>query len=976
LDKQQILNALRQADAAGNTEDAQQLAEMYNRANSINNDSVMNITPDTDASFLDNLAYGIFESSTIPEDAGDYLESIMPLGRIGLNGYISPEESYGEGFMEADSQTRREMIQAAKTKHLQETFPEVVAQRQSGSKGGGAYLGNFVGVLADPTFGIGLGMPIKAVKGMTALSAGFGFTSSATHDLARTGTVDPTKAAVATGIGAGAGFVVSKAASLYSNKMSTRASSKQLKGANSLIEQMNLVATREVANGKSVPEIGKTIEDMFGVSPEQMARIQAKSDIEFKIPTDRTRAQETVQVLEESIKQAKNAEVKVGGLGSDLTLPILSRIANQSKRVAMKLTALEANRHGTLYKLFSTKKDKVIYNDKGEKDYEGLGDFLKLTRKLSKKDKQLVTRLSSRSGNRKAIKNILSKYTDDVDELDKVYRVVASVGRQLKEEAGLSFRQFSDYMPRVIKDSKGLTTYLNRKYDNVVDDAMAARKAELEATQKSATDKVKNTDELLEEERELILDALTGGSVSQLSPATVSFVQKRMIPEITEDLLPYYKDFDEAIADYLTRSTDIIELAKFIGKENLVMTNKAGKSFDIEKSLDNYIPKTDIPFDAQDSVRSLLVSRFGKGMESPHEVVKFIRDGGYLFTLANFYSALTQLSDIGLSAVVNGFIPTIKAFVKRDFDMKEFGLDNYISAMATNPRDLSRIINGAFTASGFSKVDRIGKNIYLNAAWSRLQKEASSPKGLRKLSRTYKEAFGDEYEMLAADLKAGNITENVRLAMFAELMEVQPIALSKMPKAALDMPNGRIFYMLKHYGLNQLNFLYKNTFKKMASSNREVRGEGLKSLMSAMVILPAAGASIDSLKKWIKSGGEDFDIDDFPLRAGDYLLRMFGLSAYTLEKFSKNQNLGEVAIDWLAPPVSHYTAIIQGAVEAADGNYGLDNPLVQELPIAGDVLPFLLGSPASDFIAKETKATNINVPVDKNEFLRLFDDYK
>ena len=230
--------------------------------------------------------------------------------------------------------------------------------------------------------------------------------------------------------------------------------------------------------------------------------------------------------------------------------------------------------------------------------------------------------------------------------------------------------------------------------------------------------------------------------------------------------------------------------------------------------------------------------------------------------------------------------------------------------------------------------------------------------------------------MLAADLKAGNITENVRLAMFAELMEVQPIALSKMPKAALDMPNGRIFYMLKHYGLNQLNFLYKNTFKKMASSNREVRAEGLKSLMSAMVILPVAGASIDSLKKWIKSGGEDFDIDDFPLRAGDYLLRMFGLSAYTLEKFSKNQNLGEVAIDWLAPPVSHYTAIIQGAVEAADGNYGLDNPLVQELPIAGDVLPFLLGSPASDFIAKETKATNINVPVDKNEFLRLFDDYK
>ena len=52
--------------------------------------------------------------------------------------------------------------------------------------------------------------------------------------------------------------------------------------------------------------------------------------------------------------------------------------------------------------------------------------------------------------------------------------------------------------------------------------------------------------------------------------------------------------------------------------------------------------------------------------------------------------------------------------------------------------------------------------------------------------------YGDEIDAIVSDLKAGlTLSENVKLHMFNELADIQPIALSEMPEAYLTVPNGR-----------------------------------------------------------------------------------------------------------------------------------------------------------------------------------------
>jgi hypothetical protein len=72
--------------------------------------------------------YGFSEGTSITENAGVWLESVLPLGEINIDfskndfsaiSYDSPEELYGKGFATASPEERREMIIARKERQLQ-----------------------------------------------------------------------------------------------------------------------------------------------------------------------------------------------------------------------------------------------------------------------------------------------------------------------------------------------------------------------------------------------------------------------------------------------------------------------------------------------------------------------------------------------------------------------------------------------------------------------------------------------------------------------------------------------------------------------------------------------------------------------------------------------------------------------------------------------------------------------------------------
>lgn len=955
-----ILRALQAADAAGNTEDAKQLAQMWQDFGQAVSQAEVDFPTVAKPSISEEILYEIEEANTIPENFGDWVESYLPLGRISTDGYLSPEEAYGKGFMAASPEERRRMIQEAKIADLESRYPEVIQARKNNEKAAAAYAGDFIGFIADPTILVGAG--VQSVKGIAGLSGLFGATYSISEDLTTPeAEIDLAKLGITTTIGTVAGAGAGKLGQMYSKRRKAKVEAKELEFNNNVVDQINFLQARLVSEGVPKAQILDQVKTVLNLTDDQLDEVLSKSDINVVMPKTKEDADRQILYLREKQIQAANAETKIGGIMHDLAVPMLSRMQNLDKKFAFELDRFEFLRHGSLYKYFSKKTDKPLVGKDGVKDYDSVGDFLATFSKFSKRDKDLFTMYTSNltKANQEKLTRLYRKYSDDISELNSVYKAINRLGKGLQKQAGYKIPLIQKYMPRLVKDYKGLEAHLNKTYDGIVTKASAIYRKEQEELQKRSVTNVVLTDDLLTDEKNFILDAIAANDLRSLSPRTQSFLKKRNIQEITEDIMPFYETADVALTRYITRSIDDIHFAGLMGKENIVYTNAGQKAIDLEATIKNSLANNPRMSErAQLEAKELLMSRFTTGQQAPHKIIRGIRDSGYLFTLANFYSALTQLGDIGLSAWINGFIPTIRAVIKRDFDMKEFGLENYISAIATNPRDMSSWLNKAFNLSGFSKLDRVGKNIYMNAAWLRLQKNARSEKGKRKIARQYKEVFGDEYDLFVKDLENGNISENVRMAIWSELSEVQPLSLSKMPKTALDMPNGRIFYMLKHYGLNQLNFMYKQTIQKMKSGDAEVKREGLKNLLTGAVILPMMGASVLETKAWIKSGFYDFDEEKLPLRAGDYALRMFGLSAYTLDKVKRTGNPADALIDYALPPTSMYQNLIMGAAEAVDGNYGLDNPLVKNLPVVYPLLPFVLGDPAAVAQVEANRVTN------------------
>lgn len=951
VSKEKILSALREADRQGNVEDANRLAQLYNTTNNF-------ISIEKEASDFDKFFYGLKKSKNIVENTGDYLESIMPLGRFGTEGYISADEYYGEGYMQSTPEERREMIKDKRQAELAEVFPEVQRDRDRGEKSPVTGFGEFTGLLLDPTIFIGSG--VNSVRGLAGVGLGFGAAASSAEGLAEEGKIDPLQTSISGALGAAGGAGLGKIGQILNKRRTQKIEANELEVSNAIIEDINIRVAEKMSKGMPQGVAKNEVLDDIGSTAEEVLEVATKSDVKLISPRNAEEAATELKIIQNLAKQNAKDQSKIGKGFADFVTPILSRIEEKAPVLAFNLNKLEFNRHGALYKAFSSSKDRAILNKDGVKDYVGVGDFLKVAAKIKGKDADDMTKLFD-AGDIKGVKRIYSKYSKNVSDVDDVYKVISNIRNGLSN-AGFSFARSQTYFPRQVKDSTGLVNHLNTKYDNVVERTKVAAQKELEAERVGLETRLKKTEEFTDDEVLTIMEDVTkADKASDAIGKTASSLLKRTVPSITDDLLPYYGRFDESLKNFITRSTDLIELSKFIGKENVKYTNRSKKVIDLSKSISNLVAKEDLSTQVSDDLKGMLMARFDQGTQAPSKAVRFFRDIGYGMTLANPLSALIQLGDIGVAAWINGLLPTAKALAKRDFDMKDFGLDNYVSAMASNPKDLSTQLNKIFNLSGFSAVDRFGKNVYMQSTFNRLLKQSKTKAGKAKISKKYKKVFGDEYDSFLKELQAGNtMDENVRMMIFSELSEVQPISLSKMPKVALENPNGRVFYMLKHYALNQLDRAYRRTGKLIASGDPKQVAEGARNLATGLIILPLMGANIDEVRRWIKSGGQEFNFDNYPERAGEYLLRMVGMSTYSLDRLSKRADVSGFAVDLLAPPISVYEDLIFGSLDLTQEGINLDNRLVEELPVVGDLIQILTGRAERDwYIKKQKEATKV-----------------
>ena len=879
-------------------------------------------TQKEDPTTWENLSYAYDEMVGFGASVGDYLESVAPLGAIGFDfarspigfTYYSPDHKYGEGYSDASPEERREMIMAHRAKLLKEEYGEdFVPDRDSW-----AYkIGGFGGAVADPTSLLPMG---ATWKGATAIGGALGFGASTTDDLRQNKEVDLTKAAISTGAGA----VLAGGTKLGLDKLIQRSASKVVNKVNAKLDERNASGIDTIA--EDIPMIAAEL----GYSPAKVSRAyRTLGENPYARTVDLSEKSATKAITEDS------AVSRIHSKGLDDFLGILStQVRNISEPIYNKLRKFELGIH------LNTQNRLLDIQDFAENLHKSL---------TPRMHDDVSIHLAN--GRFDEVESILSQNAPKMAEsFVKVKDVLTKIGDEL-EEVGYNINRDNlegDYFPRQVKDYKGLTDALGGARKGFYD-----LQLETYANKKGISVEAVKNDTATRDE---ILNQAVRGYAVDTSGHVPRFVKERKLDSVTDDLLEFYGTPAESLQSYVRGATNAIERARFFNPNKV-----KGKDVDLEEngSIGAWLSKElpDIKPDDQLKLQELLKSRFISGEQTGDEWSKLLKDTGYAGTIANPIAAVTQIGDVGIAAYKSGIFPTIQAALRMPFSKKsakliDIGLDNTISQEMGNPSKFANGLQKLFKASGFRSVDKFGKQTIINAALIKAQKQSRSTKGVEKLKEKWGTVFGDEMDTLIDDLRAGNMTDNVKLLMWNELSDVQPVSLSEMPKKYLDVPNGRVWYMLKSFALKQLDIVRRDIVQQAAKKGGRNKAIAAGRMGKLAFFLGSTNMATGVVKDMLL--GKDIDVDEIPERMAWSYLGVYGMSKWGASKFLEDGKLVDRGIDMIAP-----AAPLIDAAGGAVKEVGEDDPdfskQLKSVPLVGPMMYYWFLGGAEKYNEKRKK---------------------
>lgn len=223
-------------------------------------------------------------------------------------------------------------------------------------------------------------------------------------------------------------------------------------------------------------------------------------------------------------------------------------------------------------------------------------------------------------------------------------------------------------------------------------------------------------------------------------------------------------------------------------------------------------------------LKELLLARFSnQGLGN--EFLRLLRDGGYIWTLGNFESAITQFGDLGTSAYKNGLWNTAFEYVKAwqgrsEITINDLGLEKIIQDGGyADTSAWSKALDKVLKYTGFEKMDKIAKQTLVNSAVrkARADAKAESP----ELEAYLRHEFGEKWVDVKEDLKTGAVTDEIMEYAMFQLLDVQPITIDQMPRYYAEGGKKRLFYMMKSYFIKQLNEYRKICFETAKSNPRK-----------------------------------------------------------------------------------------------------------------------------------------------------------
>lgn len=451
-----------------------------------------------------------------------------------------------------------------------------------------------------------------------------------------------------------------------------------------------------------------------------------------------------------------------------------------------------------------------------------------------------------------------------------------------------------------------------------------------------------------EEKLNKINSALRG--TNQAIKTTSSFTKGRRISNITKELNQYYKDSRSALIDYITNMNNAIQVRKFFGKgDNL---DESIGSY-TKNLLDNGLisPSEEV------ELKEILKSRFTQHGVSG--IVSDLKNIGYIGTMGNPFSAITQIGDLAFTLYRNGvwnsFIGLKQAITRNNNITKEdLGISKIAQEFESDSKT-AKLVDKTFKFVGLNYIDRLGKETYINASYQRLKQQADKAivsGKVQKNSEFYNklyDVFGRDTARVIKDLSNGRVSENVKYLLFCDISDFQPISLSEMPQVYLTSGNGRIAYMLKTYSIKLLDVYRNEVFRQMKTNPKKAIGNLVRlTFYTAML-----GVGADSLKDFLM--GREINLGDTFI---DNIFKLAMLSKYQVENFRKD-GIGKALLSSALPPTNVFDDLYKDITDKK--LYSGEKPItniktIRNIPFAGKLYYWWFGA-GKEVREKEFKAS-------------------
>ena len=917
-------------------------------------DPFANITEAIDQpSVLDVAAYGWDSSETISENLAILMQSIMPIGELRIDpieptednpfqifeiSTRSVDEMYGVPFSQMSKDERVAFLRDKRKAELERDYADVIASGESESALATTF--NVLGSVADPTSVVPLGQGYKSMAvGAGLLGAEWDVLSQLVNkpveeydptQTAVTGAVSAVAAPALTYLVKGAGKTISQ----MNKARKTKAQAKNVAKADAAMDEIHTVAARGIVAKVPEEDMPKYIQEQTGLTEDDFLNIVTQSSKPFKLPTPK----EARDIMKIEAYQQDPIASRLNIPAIDNWLGVMhTNLKKISPKLANRLRQFEGEAH-----------------IEAAKGLEIMEPFAQGFKNLPKNAKSQAS-LHMFNGDFDSARAIFAQYDPNLSAAFDAVDTYLKASYQKLKGVGYNVTQIPNYFPRVVKDLKALQAKLSGKQLSDVQKIFKQRTKQLGRP-------------LSENEKRLIIsETIQGRKISfpdnktiiispGASPSSApSATKKRVLGTLTERVLDDYQDPITALHNYVKTTSHDIAKRRFFGTGR---SNKTAVDLDLENSIDTLVAQElasgRLNIDQQDKAIRLLKARFGEGEKSPAGVLQDIRNIGYMTTIGDPISTLTQIGDIGLAAYYNGLGNTIKALLgKKQIDIKELGIDDVIAQEFLSSRNISgRMLDTILGLTQFKRIDKLGKNTLINGALNKAQAMSKSNKGIEQLRKKYGDTFGKEFNNFVNDLRAGNISDNVKMFVFGELSNVQPITLSEMPVKYLESPNGRIFYQLKSYMIKQLDLIRNDIAGQYAKGNKK---EAVKNALAYLAIVPSTGATVDEIKDMFLDRG--FNIDEIPDNYVENLFKYFMASEYTFNTLSET-GLGDVALDTFLGGygvlADNMNAVSKDLQALSDGTLNEDNSkILARTPLIGRAWYNFVGGGLEKFEAKK-----------------------